>query len=69
MKVDELDVIEHVYEVKIKNKEALAKEIIKKSEESGYDVLQLCTVVNSWIAQSHSSGDVEVPLEIIKDIK
>ncbi len=67
MKVEELDLIEEVYELKIKNKKELSEEILKKSEE-GYDILLLCTVVNSWIAQNYKEEEVEVPLNIIKEI-
>jgi len=69
MKIDELDLIEEVHQVRIKNKEELIREILKKSEESRYDVLQLCSVVNLYIAQSMVRGEVEIPHRIIKDLE
>jgi len=68
MTIEELDLIEKVYELKIKNKDELAAEILKKSRE-GHDILFLCTIVNSWIAQNYKPGEIKVPLDIIKDIK
>ena len=69
MKIDELDLIEDVHQIKIINKEELVDVILKKAEESEYDVLQLCSVINLWIAQSRAKGDVEIPTEIISEIK
>lgn len=69
MKIDELDLIEEVHQVRIKNKEELIREILKKTDESKYDVLQLCSVVNLYIAQTSARGEVEIPLEIIREIK
>ncbi|MBC7100656.1 hypothetical protein [Methanothermobacter tenebrarum] len=68
MTIDELDLIEKVYELKIKNKKELAEEILKKSNE-GYDILFLCTIVNSWIAQNYKPGEIKVPLTIIRNVK
>lgn len=65
MEIDELDLIEEVHQVKIKNKEEIIKAILKKAEESEYDVLQLCSLINLWIAQNSTTGSVEIPLEII----
>ena len=42
MKIDELDLIEDVHQIKIKNKEEIIEAILKKAEKSEYDVLQLC---------------------------
>lgn len=68
MKIEELDVIESVYELKIENRESLEKEILKKVKK-GYDILFLCTIVNSWIAQNYKPNlkKIEVPLDIIKN--
>ncbi|MEM4526042.1 MAG: hypothetical protein QXH54_06770 [Methanothermobacter sp.] len=68
MTIEELDLIEKVYELKIKNKKELAEEILKKSNE-GHDILFLCTIVNSWIAQNYKPGEIEVPLTIIKNVE
>jgi len=68
MTIDELDLIEKVYELKIKNKEELAEEILRKSNE-GHDILFLCTIVNSWIAQNYKPREIKVPLNIIKNVK
>lgn len=69
MKMDELDLIEEVHQVRINNKEELIKEILKKSEESEFDILKLCSVVNLYIAQSMVRSEVEIPLRIIKDLE
>jgi hypothetical protein len=68
MKIDELDLIEVVHQIKIENKEELMAAILKKAEESEYDVLQLCSVVNLWIAQNKKDDDVEIPVEIITEL-
>lgn len=65
MKIDELDLIEEIHHLKIKNKEEIIQAILKKSEESENDVLQLCSVINLWIAQQGVAGEVEIPVEII----
>lgn len=65
MKIDELDLIEEIHHLKIKNKEEIIQAILKKSEESEYDILQLCSVINLWIAQKGVAGEVEIPVEII----
>jgi hypothetical protein len=67
MKIDELDLIEDVHQIKIKNKEELIHAILKKAETSEYDVLQLCSVINLWIAQNRADNEVEIPIEIIKN--
>jgi len=41
MKIDELDLIEDVHQIKLKNKEEIIQAILKKAEESEYDVIQL----------------------------
>ncbi|BAW32038.1 MAG TPA: hypothetical protein PLO64_03465 [Methanothermobacter sp.] len=66
--IEELDLIEKVYELKIENKKELEEEIVKKSNE-GHDILFLCTIVNSWIAQNYKPGEIKVPIDIIKNIK
>jgi uncharacterized protein YehS (DUF1456 family) len=68
MKIDELDLIEVVHQVKIKNTEELIPAILKKADESEYDVLQLCSVVNLWIAQNKADDEVEIPLEILTEL-
>lgn len=68
MKIDELDLIEVVHQIKIENKEELMAAILKKAEESEYDVLQLCSVVNLWIAQNKKDDDVKIPVEIITEL-
>jgi hypothetical protein len=65
MKIDELDLIEDVHQIKLKNKEEIIQAILKKDEESEYDVLQLCSVINLWIAKNRASGELEIPIEII----
>ena len=65
MKIDELDLIEDVHQIKLKNKEEIIQEILKKAEESEYDVLQLCSVINLWIAKNRATGELEIPIEII----
>ncbi|MBM4241197.1 MAG: hypothetical protein FJ150_06000 [Euryarchaeota archaeon] len=69
MGIDELDLIEELHQIQIKNKEELVGEILNKAKESDYTVLQLCSVVNLYVAQSGASGELEVPLEIIKEIR
>ncbi|MGZ7068932.1 MAG: hypothetical protein ACXVHT_11555 [Methanobacterium sp.] len=68
MKIDELDLLEEVHQIKIKNKDELIEAILKKTETSKYDVLQLCSVVNLWIAQNKATGEVEIPMEIITEL-
>jgi hypothetical protein len=65
MKIDELDLIEDVHQIKIKKKEDLIQAILKKAEISEYDVLQLCSVINLWIAQNRAADEVEIPIEIV----
>jgi hypothetical protein len=65
MKIDELDLIEDVHQIKIRNKEEIIQAILKKAETSEYDVLQLCSVINLWIAQNRAAGEVEIPIEIV----
>ena len=65
MKIQELDLIEAVHQVEIVNKEELIPAILKKAEESEYDVLQLCLVVKLWIVQNHKDDEVGIPVEII----
>ncbi|MGZ7136278.1 MAG: hypothetical protein ACXVHY_10415 [Methanobacterium sp.] len=65
MKIDELDLIEDVHQIKIKNKEDLIQAILKKAEISEYDVLQLCSIINLWIAQNRAADEVEIPIEIV----
>jgi len=68
MKIQELDLIEAVHQVEIVNKDELIPAILKKAEESEYDVLQLCSVVNLWIAQNRVVHEVDVPLKIITEL-
>lgn len=65
MKIDELDLIEEVHQIKIKNKEEIIQAILNKAEKSEYDVLQLCSVINLWIAQNRAADEVEIPIEIV----
>jgi len=65
MKIDELDLIEDVHQIKITNKEELIQAILKKAEQSEYDILQLCSVINLWIAQNRMADKVEIPIEIV----
>ena len=65
MKIDELDLIEDVHQIKLKNKEEIIQAILKKAEESEYDVIQLCSVINLWIAKNRATGELEIPIEII----
>jgi hypothetical protein len=65
MKIDELDLIEDVHQIKIKKKEDLIQAILKKAEISEYDVLQLCSFINLWIAQNRAADKVEIPIEIV----
>lgn len=67
MEIEELDLIEVVHQIKIKNKEEIVAAILKKAEESEYDVLQLCSIVNLWIAQN-ADDEVEIPVEIITEL-
>lgn len=68
MRIDELDLIEEVHQIKIKNKEEIAQLILKKAEKSEYDVLQLCSMINLWIAQNKEGDEVEIPPEVITKI-
>lgn len=68
MKIDELDLIEVVHQIKIRNKEEIIIAILKKAKRSEYNVLQLCSVVNLWIAQNMGDDEVEIPLEIITEL-
>ena len=68
MKIDKLDIIEEVHQIKIKNNDEIAQTILKKAETSEYDIIQLCSMINLWIAQNKAADEVEI-LEIVTEIE
>lgn len=56
--------IEMAYNIKIRNKDDVARIIAAKSRDKS-DVLMACTSISTWIARNGISGETVLPIDIV----
>ena len=56
--------IEMAYNIKIRNKEQVARTIAAGSRDKS-DVLLACSSISTWIARNGISGETELPLDMV----
>jgi len=56
--------IEMAYNIKIRNKDQVARTIAAGSRDKS-DVLMACSFISTWIAGNGISGETELPLDIV----
>ena len=56
--------IEMAYNIKIKNKDQVARILAAGSRDKS-DVLMECSFISSWIARNGISGETELPLDMV----
>lgn len=59
--------IEQAYGISIANRDEAADAIAEIARDSR-GILQICTSLNSWVALSGLSGEVVLPLDLIRDL-
>jgi hypothetical protein len=60
----QLMMIEHVYALKISNRDDVAR-LIAEKVDNDRQVLTICTSLNSWILLNKKSGNVVIPREVL----
>ena len=58
-------VIEKTYDVKIANREEVARRI-SKAVENPRQVLLICTSLNSWVAMNGLRGEITIPPSLLE---
>lgn len=56
--------IEMAYNIKIRNKDDVARIIAAKSRDKS-DVLMACSSISTWIARNGISGETVLPIDIV----
>lgn len=60
----QLMMIEQVYDLKITNRDEVAK-LIAANVDNSRQVLSICSSLNSWILLNKKRGDVIIPPEVL----
>lgn len=60
----QLMMIEHVYGLKIINREEVA-ELISANVDNSRQVLTICSSLNSWILLNKKKGEVKIPKDVL----
>jgi hypothetical protein len=61
----QIELIEKIHSIKILNKKEIVSQIAENTEDKR-QVLIICTRLNTWIAGTHSKGDLIIPQEMIQ---